>query len=85
MDGPQEIGLRLQEAMKFAVTLEYFSIDTAVSHLVVDLLVTMIKTLVSLLTYLRFWTDLTEKFVVSNGLHTQDTILSVFCLFFWRI
>ena len=54
MDGPQEIGLKLQEAMKFAVTLAYFSIDTAVSHSVVGLLVTMIKTLVSLLTYLRF-------------------------------
>ena len=85
MDGPQEIGLRLQEAMKFALTLAYFSIDTAVSHSVVGLLVTMIKTLVPLLIYLRFWTDLTEKFVVSIGLHTQDTILSVFCLFFWRI
>jgi hypothetical protein len=41
--------------MKFAVTLEYFSTDSAVSHLVVDLQVTMIKTLlIYRLTYLRF-------------------------------
>ena len=66
MDVPQEIGLRLRAVMKFAVTLEYFSTDSAVSHLVVALLVTMMKTLlIYLLTYLRFWTDLTEKFAVS--------------------